>query len=409
MKRSGGPVGNWKAALFDYDYLKSMPDGSCMYCFTNREVALMLALVDSIAWKTRYFSNAGAEIDTDLIEAWEGDLSEKLMSCIGALRVVNGVLETQDEFGAWSPVPFGTIPTGGGGDVFPPPGPRPTITGQDALCLGAANAANTLKMMHFSVMDSFNATFISITAVTLLGVLASALFAAPSLFVTVPIMVAAVTTLGTLTQSDFTDTIFDELVCILVAHGHNTAGVITFDYGDVLTDVFAKGSSMWLALWYYLQIIQEGGLNLSGATTAIDEYDCLACTTWCKRIDLTAGVTTIFSANNMSYDPSGYAVFAASSPGHYDGYLYLTVDSAWGLTKVRAGTNASCCGSAYGYIWIDSLEHDVGCNPQTVEYAYSFVGGEELRVGVAATCLYSSIQWIELSGDGDNPFGADDC
>jgi len=72
-----------KAILFDYDFLNFAdygPDDTCLYCLTNKQVQIILALLPYVGWKTRWFSPTETTIDTDLIEGIEGDLAARLMS-----------------------------------------------------------------------------------------------------------------------------------------------------------------------------------------------------------------------------------------------------------------------------------------------------------------------------------------
>jgi len=77
--RDKGP----KAILFDYDFLNFAdygPDDTCLYCLTNRQVQIILALLPYVGWQTRWFSTTETTIDTDLIEGIQGDLAARLMS-----------------------------------------------------------------------------------------------------------------------------------------------------------------------------------------------------------------------------------------------------------------------------------------------------------------------------------------
>jgi len=77
--RDKGP----KAILLDYDALNFAdygPDDTCLYCLTNKQVQIILALLPYVGWKTRWFSPTETTIDTDLIERIEADLAARLMA-----------------------------------------------------------------------------------------------------------------------------------------------------------------------------------------------------------------------------------------------------------------------------------------------------------------------------------------
>ena len=55
----------------------------CLYRLTDRDVQLILAQVDTIAWKTRYLNpdNTFPDVDQSVIDAWKGALTEHVMTC----------------------------------------------------------------------------------------------------------------------------------------------------------------------------------------------------------------------------------------------------------------------------------------------------------------------------------------
>lgn len=73
------PRDSYRALLFDYDALLEKSDDECCYSLSEREVALILAQIDYIGWKTRYRPTS-TEIDRETIDMWKGNLAEKLMA-----------------------------------------------------------------------------------------------------------------------------------------------------------------------------------------------------------------------------------------------------------------------------------------------------------------------------------------
>lgn len=202
-----------------------------------------------------------------------------LRLCPPRLRYRGTVIELQNDQDEW--IPLESTPPSGTGDVFPPAPPRVESDADQRRCLASANAANTIKLMHFSVVENYQDNFLAVTATAVVSILAAVIFP-PS----VPLALGALTTaagattLGTLVFGDFTADIESELTCILYENASDNNGVITFDFPAVQSAVAAKGVgigttfAMWQVIWYYLQIIQAGGLNLAGATTAVTDADC---------------------------------------------------------------------------------------------------------------------------------------
>lgn len=73
------PKQTYLALLFDYDAMLAQSEDECCYSLSEREVQLILTMVDYISWKTRYIISE-TEIDTTTIMSWSGNLARKLMS-----------------------------------------------------------------------------------------------------------------------------------------------------------------------------------------------------------------------------------------------------------------------------------------------------------------------------------------
>src|SRR5690242_12085714 len=77
------PKSTYRALLLDYDALLEASETECSYCLSEREVSIILAFIDYIAWPTRYQSTE-TEIDRNIIRTWAGNLALKLMNgCCG--------------------------------------------------------------------------------------------------------------------------------------------------------------------------------------------------------------------------------------------------------------------------------------------------------------------------------------
>jgi len=73
------PKQTYMARLLNYDALLLASENECSYCLSEREVQILLAFVDYIAFPTRY-QPTDTTIDTNQVAAWSDNLARKLMS-----------------------------------------------------------------------------------------------------------------------------------------------------------------------------------------------------------------------------------------------------------------------------------------------------------------------------------------
>lgn len=181
------------------------------------------------------------------------------------------------------------------GDMTPPEVPaRSGGTPQDQMCLAAANAMNTLKILYETISDAWNGGLTNaetlselLLAIAAIIAAAVALWAAAIIALVIVVWDIIYDTLEYV-LADLWDANVDEAVqCILFQCATNDAGVVTFDYDCVIaklaanTDVTSSLTFDQLRLFgqlvYILQFIGGDGLNLAGATTAITSADCTSC------------------------------------------------------------------------------------------------------------------------------------
>lgn len=150
----------WKAFQLDYDDLVVAPETSCCVCLSERSMRMILAVADQWHWTTRYYSDTGATIDGDLIDAWASKLEAQIVAgmnnCCGGGYITrigdNGQLEVSYDGGAtWTPAP----------DQDPrntsiqfPPLPD-SITNQ--ACAGAENATANFEAFVDQLADILDA------------------------------------------------------------------------------------------------------------------------------------------------------------------------------------------------------------------------------------------------------------
>jgi len=198
---------------------------------------------------------------------------------------LNGFIE-QLTNGAW------TAPTG---DYEVPPTPaREEPTPAERKCLAAANAANVLEQTYEQVTDAI-AEGLTVAELAVIMATELTLLLGPAFGFIVPafIFLLEAAALAFIEIAEFMGTdVWDEeftdlLMCALLDCATDEADVVTFDYQCVI-DNLANGVDLLnplaqsqLLLFgqvnFMLSIIGVDGLNLAGATTAIDFEDCAEC------------------------------------------------------------------------------------------------------------------------------------
>lgn len=180
------------------------------------------------------------------------------------------------------------------GDYYiPPPAAREEPTSEERRCLAAANATNTLQIMYEELTDLFGSALGTIEAITeWAGFIGAAIL--PGL----GLAVRALLTIGVIAFKeifDFTEFITadfwtsqftDNMRCTLYECSSDDAGVVTFDFDCAWQKI--KGQIEWLdptiasaalagQVLFMLNSIGAQGLNLAGATTAIEDAYCDNC------------------------------------------------------------------------------------------------------------------------------------
>lgn len=163
---------------------------------------------------------------------------------------------------------------------------RATRAGTDAeiKCLAAANASNVMWQLTERGIAEIK-KYWGLSILLVLSLLLSAVFAAPwgALVIPAAPAAAALVVLSALTAGAYNSTVYREFACILYNNCTVTAGSAYFNFAAVKTAVVAKqptfGFNVWNAIYSFLDIIGEGGLNLAGDTTAITNPCCDFCAT----------------------------------------------------------------------------------------------------------------------------------
>lgn len=273
----------------------------------------------SIPADTEWLALFGGAL-TELLFTWNWEQSEGGITVTETIAVIQGIID------AWYASQCGCeLPEGGAilridlngnfeqlidgewqepqGDYeIPPPEPRTEPTSDERRCAAAANAANVLQLLYEDVTDSFSDEIGYAAAIFELSLTIGVLLA-PPLGLAARSFLAIATIIfrelfdlaGFITADTWTTEFNEKLVCLLLGNAVSEGDVVTFDYANVVGDLFRsadlfdwQGSDLLLAgqITYLLNIIGQEGLNLAGATTAVDDADCSSCLAWCYEVSL---------------------------------------------------------------------------------------------------------------------------
>src|ERR1044072_4986607 len=84
----------FKGLQWDYDAVVALSDKECCFSLSEREINILLATIDPIAWRTRWFSYSDQVIDTENLVKWQGNLARKLMSgCCPDEQILHRITE----------------------------------------------------------------------------------------------------------------------------------------------------------------------------------------------------------------------------------------------------------------------------------------------------------------------------
>lgn len=365
---------------------------------------------------------------TDGGETWQAWANLRL--CPPRLRTnpVTGELEyTTDEGETWTPFDRPDVP------------PR-SETGNDALCLAAANAVNVLVSLHFEVAAKISVPTGLLVAGAIAGLLISILFVPFSVAVILAILSGGgLLIFAALPFGAFTQQIQDELKCILYCNASQDAGgVVTFDFAAVKSAVQAniQPLNMWAGLDKYLDIIQADGLNRAGATTGITTANCSACEcdpTWCYTFDFRSSAAgwTQFTDGARPNEVAQYVAGEGWRSGvdAANGVAYLFVGRNFSQTtvtrvEVTYSNESDASGNNGGAIRLLSSGNqtfagalDGSVNHTSFTQTYTIADGaltDAVRLPFDAGSVPTpygevTIHAVTLYGMGNNPFGTDNC
>lgn len=356
------PRQSYKAFLWDYDFLVAQSDEECCYSLSMREIQILLAQIDPIAWKTRY-KPTSTEIDQSVILQWQGNLTSKLMGgCCpddGTLTRFNqdGVFQESDDGGlTWHDAPEGDPRNQG---VLSPPLPG---SGDDVKCAAADNVRGSFKSMRDNLISLLTAgtTVIAIVAgiAGFIGVVLGLSGAATAIGVLLLGFAAAALTLTPESvEEQIDDTALDDFKCLVYCNMEDN-GQFTYDGWQSLMEAL-PGTFSGFPYTFFSSITSSlGYIGMSNAGTmgAATADDCTGCDCECD------GET-----------------------------IGLTMDLFFGSAPEQTGCNVRADGDADGDGFTVSWQWD-GVNPFKL-IAEGLISGAP-----------SSVSWQWYLADGSGPF-----
>lgn len=345
-----------------------------------------------------------------------------LRLCRPSLRVVAGAIVYVDPI-TGDITPIDVDETFDGRTDAPPPAPR-SGTATANKCLAAANAVVVLVATHQETVRLLQGGVIPLVAAAgIVSLLALLIFFPPSVIFVASVIGQAVAILGALSENSFTEEIQDELKCILFNNATDSAGVVTFDYDAVMSEIQANAGigDMWRALDFYGQIVGPAGLNRAGGTTSVTTANCDECSDeWCYTFDFTQGQG---GWTAIEY-PGNYLAGAGWGSSNWTqvGNRGLTVRRTFIASNITSvdmeWTGSPGSTQQNAIIWVfngGTQQVRVDKNAWGSSWSWSgSVTGTEIRLSILASNQFvyngnAVLTRCTIRGTGTNPFGEDNC
>lgn len=276
--RLPNPRQTYKAELMDYEWLLSLNGGGCMYCLSQREVQLILSMVDYIGWQSRYLATTDG-VDKEVIEGWKAGLVEKLMNdcCddkpIASRYTEDGVLQYQyEEGGEWFDAPNdprNTSPT------FPP------LEGEDGTDKKCA-AANSIKIvLDEDIIQKMEETAGAIAILELIAVVLGIFLSGGTLAPLLMALVGQILGVGVAaTKAAFTTEVWDAFICVVFCNMSDDASFTDEQFEQIRADLLTGSEFNSIAGSFLRNTVTAWGrVGLTNAARSgrSDETDCSSC------------------------------------------------------------------------------------------------------------------------------------
>lgn len=345
-----------------------------------------------------------------------------LQLCPPNIRLVpGGGTEISTDGGeTWTPV------------VVEPITPREGGTDDENRCLAAANAAVCIQAGYEEVRLKYGTTAnVLILAMAALTIWGFFFVFAPVIAVVLPI-IAAMIAVGGFGSAVLNEDDLEAIQCILYCNSSISAGVVTFDFDQVVTEMQAHAFLPVNIAGIMLPLLGEDGLNRAGATTSITEAtceceDCPAdewCYTWIFSESDGGWVGYNFPVPAVYGSGVGWQSQYATGPGYGGTYCNIEIDVPADsvITHMSAAITLSGSYSGAGSgTWLAYVQGGVDGNFTSGAYDPPS-GASELSWDGTAINLQKlrflsqidgsvsmTILQITVRGTGANPFGEDNC
>jgi len=419
----GDPKHTYKALLWDYEWLLTLSDDECSYCLSEREVQILLSIVEYVGWKTRYIRTL-TEPDQSIITEWSGNLARKLMSgCCGdeptnQRYTADGYLEQSFDGGeTWerdNSDPRFNSP------IFPP---LPGADGDDKKCAAAASAAAVIDDDIVQKLEE------SMTAADILALIALVLLlflSGGSLAPLIVGLVSAILATGIeATKAAFTTEVWDTFRCILYCNMADDGSFTEAQWQQVKADIFDQiGTS--IAQTFLITTVNAwgpAGLTNAARSGRVTEADCSDCDCtpdeWCRVFD--------FTIDDQGWSPDAAAPYGVYDPGigwrptHVSSVTSLNISIPFPVdghvTRFESFTTPGFDTGGYvGITYTTSgqtafpLTASVD-NPERWENLGLDADCSKMRVNPSSGSANEDyyIYKIVIRGTGANPFGSDNC
>jgi len=343
---------------------------------------------------------------------------------------------------------------------IPPIPEREEGTAPDRVCAAAANAVEVVRLTWIQALADFDASMAAQDALidTVDGIAATigAVFYPPILALFAMTQVGweiVYTAYGLLTAVDWDDALTELLTCTFVEHGTDTAGVVTFDVGAILTDIWdlsLRGGvyiTMAGQLQWILGTIGPDGVNTAGSLDLV-EGDCSSCDGWCQTFNFATGPqgwTAVRETANI------YSAPGVWTGGRFLGTLQTNTSNAWSqnatigiqfpdtevteVSVVYSRTNGQITSTINAQrILLDNWDGGVDLGNRQQVLQANTPGAQGTNISITGTGTFSNvgsitiamaasfrsgavpspvgtieIHSVTLRGNGTNPFGVDNC
>jgi len=383
----------------------------------------------------------------------------------GAVTVEEAVARMQQMVDAYYDVPCATceLPEGGAiirqnglgefeqlidgawqepqGDYELPPIPaRSDPTAAERKCIAAANAIEVLRLLYEDMTDSYNldldpavafTAWVGTTSTVVLVALGLLSFGLGTvLFGVWTLMYEA---LDFLTEDVWGEGFTEKAICALLLTAEDDAGVVTFSWrtfmdnlalGVNLFDPSIGELRLFGQIYYMLLILGSDGLNQAGATTSIADYNCDDCSAWCYHFEdgaqlnswtseLWNGVGDTAATYSSGVWQNGQAGIGV--PDNDVAYIHLRWEFSPSIVITDAAAHSpELPGGGMG-IWKDG-DGSIFSGTNIWTSGGGYTGGQQV-VSSLDVLFWRPINdltpfvidWIQLSGVLEQPFGESNC